>query len=378
MIRYSDLGTDRRLNEIVFAGSHDAGITEGKRNAKTQDLDILGQAMAGVRLFDLRIGAQDHGDARGSGREVTLRAYHGSVSKDKAPGLVRDLGTTRTVDAGKMKFGTFGLDLDRILSGAAAFVAAEPSEFLLLKFDKCRNWAVIAEACVTLLGNALYKGSGNLNTTTLRQLAGKVVVLFTAEGIRAVSSRYPVGSGILEIRSLKGKDGDKPYTPDFHGLQYYGKGGTRLGNLFGDKIKENSRTQQAIMRAGAEGHPDVMGMMYWTSTGLLESIRKRNDTQWRVRNVSRLNQLWREGLAESIQIRLARHIDPTRHAFGNVLKAFMPNVVMIDFADARKCRSIYELNHVAATALTDAARALDDDIAQLQTNMNRLPRAHRG
>ena len=29
MIRYSDLGTHRKLNEIVMAGSHDAGITGG-------------------------------------------------------------------------------------------------------------------------------------------------------------------------------------------------------------------------------------------------------------------------------------------------------------------------------------------------------------
>lgn len=378
MIRYIDLGADKQLNEIIFTGGHDAAITQGKRNAKTQDLDILGQAKAGVRLFDLRIAAQDHGDAHGNGREVTLRAYHGSVSKEKAPGLVRDLGTTRSVDAGKMSLGTFGLGLDKILQDAAAFVAAEPSEFLLLKFDKCRNWPLIAEACVTLLGNALYKGTGNLNTTTLRQLAGKVVVLFTGEGVRAVSSRYPVGSGILEIRSLKGKEGDKPYAASFHGMQYYGKGGTRLGNLVGDKIKENRRTQAAIMRAGAEGHPDVIGMMYWTSTGLLESIRQRNERQWSVKNVSRLNQLWREGLAESIETRLAKHVDPTRHAFGNVLKAFMPNVVMVDFADAQKCRTIYGLNHVAATALTDAARALDAEITQLQTNMATLPRAHRG
>lgn len=378
MIRYIDLGHDRQLNEIVFAGSHDAGITEGKRNARTQNLDILGQAQAGVRLFDLRVSGEDLGNVHGAGREVALRAYHGKVSKIKAAGFIQDLGDRRTVEAGKMSLGTFGQGLEKMLQDAAAFVTANPSEFLILKFDKCHNWAQIAEACIAHLGAHLYKGKGNLNTTLLRILAGKVIVLFTAEGIRAVASRYPLGSGILEIRSLKGKDGDKPYIPDFHGMQYYGKGGTKLSNLLGDKIKENLKTQRAIMNSATEGDPNVMGMMYWTSTGLLESIRKRNEMQWSTKNVSRLQRMWREGLADAIQMRLARHIDPTKHAFGNVLKAFMPNVVMIDFADQIKCRTIYELNHVAATALTDAARALDVEIQQLQSNMNSLPRGHRG
>jgi hypothetical protein len=41
---------------------------------------------------------------------------------------------------------------------------------------------------------------------------------------------------------------------------------------------------------------------------------------------------------------------------GGVLKAFIPNFVMIDFADAGKCRTIYDMNSVAATALTSAAQ----------------------
>jgi len=39
MIKYSELGADKRLNEIVMAGSHDAGITSGAANAKTQSLE---------------------------------------------------------------------------------------------------------------------------------------------------------------------------------------------------------------------------------------------------------------------------------------------------------------------------------------------------
>src|SRR5258708_16841961 len=55
IITYYDLGPNKRLNEIVMAGSHDAGVTFGKDNTQTQDLDILGQATACVRLLDIRI-----------------------------------------------------------------------------------------------------------------------------------------------------------------------------------------------------------------------------------------------------------------------------------------------------------------------------------
>ena len=57
MITYYELGASKQLNEIVVAGSHDAGITSGGTNVKTQALDIGEQAQAGVRVFDLRIAA---------------------------------------------------------------------------------------------------------------------------------------------------------------------------------------------------------------------------------------------------------------------------------------------------------------------------------
>ena len=59
MILYYRLGAEKRLNEIVMAGSHDAGITRGGGNAMTQKYDILGQTIAGVRLFDLRIAGAE-------------------------------------------------------------------------------------------------------------------------------------------------------------------------------------------------------------------------------------------------------------------------------------------------------------------------------
>jgi hypothetical protein len=69
---YSRLGMDKQLNEIVMAGRHDAAISEGRGNEKTQELDILGQAKAGVRFFDIRINAREL-----PGGQAELTAFHG-------------------------------------------------------------------------------------------------------------------------------------------------------------------------------------------------------------------------------------------------------------------------------------------------------------
>ena len=372
MINYYHLGADRQLNDIVMAGSHDAGITGGASNVQTQDLDIRGQAEAGVRVFDLRIAAQTVAGI--GGKDAVLRAFHadGILKKDETKSrFVMDVGRQETITRTKLRGGAFGLGLSRMLAEARGFVQAHPDEFLILKFDKCSNWELIAETCVNDLAGVIYTGTGNLNTKSLRDLRGKVIVLFTKDGLTAVRAQYPVGSGILGIRNLYGKDGDKSYKPNYDGLQYYGKGGTSVTKPFG-KIGQNERKQAKLMKQGGGGNPQVMGMMYWTSTGIFESIKDRNDLMWSGSNVAALKRMWKRGLADAIDARISNDVDPSTHAFGNVLKAFMPNIVMIDFADPSKCKTIYELNHVAATALTDASRALDEEVRQAQLSFAQL------
>lgn len=377
-INYANLGLDRKLNEIVMAGSHDAGITSGAANVMTQSLDIGGQAAAGVRIFDLRIAAFASGTRAGGVKEVRLQAYHGSLKNETKTRRLEGLRNSESLTRSKMKLGDVGEGLDGMLAQAAGFVRNNPSEFLLLKFDKCTNWGLIADSCVRLLGDTIYRGIGSLNTKTLRELAGKVVPLFTTQGLAEVRSGFPPGSGILGISNLASGGS---YDPNYNGLQYFGKGGTSVTRPFG-KIGQNLGKQTDLMQcAAAACDPAVMGMMYWTSTGIFESIRKRNDRMWNDTNVASLNRMWTNGLSDAIESRIATSVDPATYAAGSLLKAFMPNIVMIDFADPGKCQHIYGLNHVAATALTDAARAVERDVgvarrayAQLQQNTRqRLP-----
>ena len=83
MIDYYTNYGHKKLNEVVLAGSHDAGITGGGSNVKTQKHDILAQAQAGVRVFDLRIAAESYTPTVGGAKEVSLRTYHSAILRDK-------------------------------------------------------------------------------------------------------------------------------------------------------------------------------------------------------------------------------------------------------------------------------------------------------
>ena len=354
MITYYDLGPDKKLNEIVMAGSHDAGITDGAKNIQTQDLDVLEQGNVGVRLFDVRItGAVVK---KGSDAPVVaLKAFHGGSANTMKNGVDLGTGQSTSMDVKSMSrlgvsTGDYGMTLSKILNDAKKFVTNNPTEFLILKFDKCDNWMLIAEACVKMLGDSIYKEGGNLNLKSLRELRGKVIVLFTKDGIAAVHHLYGVPHGILGIKNLY--DGEGSYDERYHGLQYFGKGGTKVYKPF-KKLQQNFKKQSKNMVKGAEGNPDVMGMMYWTTTGIFESIKERNDTMWTQPNVARLQNMWDNGLNNAIMSRVNK--DTTKGFSGAyVFKAFMPNFIMIDFADEAKCKHIFELNTIPVSFLVKA------------------------
>ena len=97
---------------------------------------------------------------------------------------------------------------------------------------------------------------------------------------------------------------------------------------------------------------------------------------WTAKGVTRLQGLWKAGLAEAIEDRIANHIDPTSYASAPVLKTFMPNIVMIDFADDSKCREIHALNGVAATELT-AAQQVDAEVQRAKAGYAHLQKMGR-
>jgi len=358
-VRYLNLGGSRRLYETVFAGSHDASITSGSSYAQTQDLDIAGQADAGVRLFDLRILARKEGDT------VKLVGYHGSPGGKETVNVKSPFKTDTqlTLKTNKKISGEFGLGLGRMLKQARKFVEAT-GEFLIFKFDKCTNYPLIAEFCVELLGDAIYKPIGKeFGKLKLDDLRQKVVCVFNHKELGNMGD-YTEADGILGFRSLKGeKNSVGKYDPNFPGLQYYGKGGTNPFKFYQTnkmKLKDNQGIQEKMLLTMGAVEDDfaanVLGMMYWTSTGSVSSIRERNENMmWGASGVRRMGELWREGLEASITTQLQRdEIRFMKHGGVKRLKAYFPNIVMIDFADTDKCQAIYDLNTVADQRLITA------------------------
>ena len=355
---YRNLGGTKRLQEIVFAGSHDASITSGSSSAQTQDLDIAGQADAGVRLFDLRILAQK------TDKGASLVGYHGSGGgKSTSQYASSHTGSTHTVKtSSKMSYGVFGEKLSKMLKQARDFVE-KTDEFLIFKFDKSTNYSLIAQYCINLLGPAIYKPIGiEFSKLTLNDLKKKVVCVFNDKALSEMKP-YTAADGILGFKSLKGKDGMGVYDPEYPGLQYYGKGGTSPLKFYQTnkmKMKDNEDIQRKMLLAMARQEDDfaanVLGMMYWTSTGSLSSIRERNEeTMWGKTGVARMGQLWREGLEASISTQLQRDkIKVLEYGGVRRVKAYFPNIVMIDFADEGKCQTIYTLNTTVDQRLAEA------------------------
>lgn len=358
-VKYYGLGGHRRIHEIIFAGSHDAAITSGKSHAQTQDLNIARQADAGVRLFDLRILA--HGGENGA----SLVGYHGYAKKSK----VHNMHSTHTKNSRDIKVssgmstGTVGLKLSNMLEQAKGFVnRGDTKEFLILKFDKCKNWQLIAEYCVNILGDNIYKDNGKeFSKLTLNDLARKVVCVFNDSAMQEISQGSE--DGILGFKSLKSKSGPtKAYNPKYRGMQYFGKGGTNPYKFYktnNKKMSENYNKQKKLLlqMANAEDlqSPNVLGMMYWTATGSLSSIRERDEVLWARTGVHKMSRLWREGLEASVshQMELER-IKCLERGGVSRMKAFFPNIVMIDFASEDKCRTIYDLNKVKDDSLAEA------------------------
>lgn len=356
MVTYYELGKHRKLNEIVMAGTHDAGITGGGSGVQTQVLDIGGQAREGVRFFDIRVAARVRSEKSASGHQIAeLRAFHADdkvVMKLDRNVVLRGQRDPVRLTQSKLAGGAFGLELTEMLQQARNFVHSEigAKEFLILKFDKCTNWGLIAEACEQVLGLALYTGGGNINTKTLKELKGKVIVLFSEKGRREVLQ--PV-RGILTFKNLSSEGAT--YTPvGYDGLQYYGKGGTSPFNP-SNKLQQNiDKQKKLVLGASALQNPEIIGMMYWTTTGLIESIQKRDDGMWEPPNVSKMKALWGQGLGDFVNARItlpAAH----GHAAAQQRRSFFPNIVMIDFADAMKCATIRGLNDLAASHLSGVA-----------------------
>ncbi|MBI3348950.1 MAG: hypothetical protein HY020_17295 [Burkholderiales bacterium] len=350
---------NKQLNQIVFPGSHDAGIYgEGKTNVITQSLDIAGQANAGVRFFDMRIATVKRSD--GSFDQKSYHLAKGVIDNKHKGAKPGEASSHQNVG----HLGGWGQDsLTDMLTQAKSYVAANPSEFLILKFSKCYNLKDVVDTCVRVLGDVQFNHntSGgapiNLNTRTVGSLGGKVITLFDPKELEKLGFviNGQIYSGCLSFGELFDKDtgGSRAYQSQFHGLQYFGKFSST------DDIKKNTKKQKAQMGNGVTCDRNAMGMMYWTTTGMLANIKDRNDKMWSGVNVQALRDVWESGYKKAMIHQLGAlsfsdlYTKNSRYyvANKNSWTSFTPNIVMIDFADYQKCVTVYNLNRVKSEML---------------------------
>jgi len=393
-IRYNEICKNRQLNQVVLMGSHDAAIASGGSNAKTQTQDIYGQARDGARFFDLRVAAFRTSTLGG---KVELRSYH-DATKVSSPTLrlgdrmkVVDLGDQKrdNVKVHTNMLGVSGFGLRDMLVDAKRFLQQYDKEFLIFKFDKSENWPLIYEVCYNELvaqgfmfqAPSAAGGARNLNTKQLRDLRGKLLILFPASAFTEIPGKTADtlhGEGFLKWKNLYSKSSNAAagYDDDYEGLQYYGKGGVSAG-ASGDtgKIDRNRNVQAQLMngqgafataKTGWKGmigqknkgfHASApgkaIGLMYWTTTGPSTSgILKRNGKMWT--DVVR---------GEMIQIGL-QMADPTVAVMGPggagvALKPFMPNIIMVDFVDRMKGNTIKDMNFNSGAVIAQQLVGMD-------------------
>jgi hypothetical protein len=311
-----------------------------------------------------------------------LQTYHGSLSTKTKTRFVTIGGVPqpRVVERSTMKYEGWGLSLNSILQGAHDFVTLDdPNEFLLLKFDKCKNWELIAEAAVATLGNTMYHASGDVNTKTLEQLKGKVVVLFAKEGMdeirdAATEARYqlnqrrprvapntPSLDSVVRWQNLQ-KEPIPAYDPISTGLKYFGGfGDSMLSPTTSSKIKKNLAKQVSNMTAARSQDRRVLRMMYWTTTGVFQNIEDRNREMWQAPNLRNFLTAWDAGVSTSVMAHAP--LTPGQVLVGGMpvatqIRNYFPNIIMIDFADQAKGDLIFGLNQMTTTQLPEALRLL--------------------
>jgi len=112
-------------------------------------------------------------------------------------------------------------------------------------------------------------------------------------------------------------------------------------------VSKQGKVLQGAKAAAALQSPNLMAMMYWTSTGVFESIKSRDKEMWDPPNIYKMKRLWASGLSEFTEYRNPLTLPPDSPLIGPTRKRCMPNIVMIDFADQRRCQTIRDLNSLS-------------------------------
>ncbi len=317
------IGLSTFVNPLAWAVAASSGIYAGisdwknarnhsffHNNFVTQINNVYSQLHCGARQLDLRITSHN----------FTHRAYHG------AWGLAI---------VGERRYGEKWKD---ICAGIAMFMAANPTEFLILKLDKQETYT---KEMMTILikelntHNQLHHAKPPLSKKyvcqeEIQNLRGRVLVCGKKNALKDWS-RMPLHGSITLCEWKKDESGKNPEVGNLNAPlgggeypEYILLGGAapdkpvnqqdRVGKLDNVLVK-----QEAMKRVFLSQHGRTVGMrgIWFNTYSVTRDIKKYSDEIWAASKSSQRDNLWLDGIAQQ-------------------------NVASIDFLDNEK--AIYVIN----------------------------------
>lgn len=347
-----------RLDHIIIPGSHDAGLARNYQKdlfrgsspttTITQNEGVWLQAQKGSRFFDVRI--------QKIGGE--LRSFHTMPNlMGKIPG-VKNIKATKT---DTRTFGASGQSFDQILRDLRAFVEHNPTEFVIIRLSHLKDSADIFQDLWRWMDDPknspyVYRGTGNLASKLVGDLAGKVVFIIEAKKFKHRVN--PPNGGVAQIpdqthgfhKFFQSKGGDLPSVND--GLCVCGEFSNKrvLDDILKKQVTNYTTHDQHKNHRADQSH---LYSLYWTATGgnieenttrelttaNFKQVRKLvNDTlqeNWANYYTSGAPEKWRSIMFS--QENIAR----TKFA---VKSASIPNIILYDFINDAMSTEIVDLN----------------------------------
>jgi hypothetical protein len=206
-------GGTLRLKDIVMPGSHDAGVFAAGHVTKRlgikeawaicQSAGFRQQANNGSRFFDCRVFLQKEKwwkDDDADKYNKRLRMGH--------------FANEKKVLGGQGIGGAYGGSLRDAVSDAIAFVTANPTEFLILRFSHTGSPEMVNDALTSWIEgdphwkSKIYCGQGNIAEVRVRHLRGKVIMIFDAKDHPIPSDGYRHGFHAMHRVDFAGAPAD--------------------------------------------------------------------------------------------------------------------------------------------------------------------------
>lgn len=357
----------RRLNQVILPGSHDAGLARQFQHdlsifskllskpaeAITQDKDVLHQAEAGARFFDVRI--------QKVGNE--LKSFHTMPNLLGKVPLVKSIKATHT---DTKTIGSSGEGFHHILDGLRSFVQGS-SEFVIVRLSHLKDSAEIFQDLWNWIADPandpyVYKGTGNLAIKKVGDLAGHVIFVIEAKKFKHA------------VTPPKGGNPRVPGQADGFHRFYQSKGGNLptvndglcvCGEFSNKKVLEDILKKQITNYSAHDQHKNCRGdqqhlySLYWTATGgNIEENTTRELTQENFKRVRKLvNDTVQKNWSDTLKQNETVLMTPGKHWMKQqfdqenrartkfaVKSASIPNIILYDFVNDAMSQDIIDLN----------------------------------